>query len=239
MPKRGWIYEKGDIHREWMEKIEEGKIGKEWYLLIFRKKMKFITDFLDKQKGKKILDAGCGEGVLVEKYKKKGYDIEGIDPNYESEFVKTVSILKTDYKDNTFDIVLLLDVLEHLSYSDQYIALKEIKRILKRDGLLIMSVPNLANLTSRIKFFLFGKLSRGDKDWNHIGERPFPEYKSLLESHKFKVEEIYGITITIPFLWQIVTVFPEKLQLVHDFLLNFANIPQISLLNIFIARNIK
>jgi 2-polyprenyl-3-methyl-5-hydroxy-6-metoxy-1,4-benzoquinol methylase len=239
MPKRGWIYEKGDIHGEWMKKIEEGKIGREWYLLVFRKKMKFITDFLDKQKGKKILDAGCGEGILVEKYRNKGYDIEGIDPNYESEFVKPVSILKTDYKDDTFDIVLLLDVLEHISYSDQYIALKEIKRILKSDGLLIMSVPNLANLTSRIKFFLFGKLSRGDKDYNHIGERPFPEYKSLLELQNFKIEKIYGITITIPILWQIVTVFPEKLQLVHDFLLNFANIPHISLLNIFIARNIK
>lgn len=239
MPKRSWIYEKGDIHREWMKKIEEGKIGREWYLLIFRKKMKIITDFLDKQKGKKILDAGCGEGILVEKYRKMGYDIEGIDPNYESEFVKTGSILKTDYEDNTFDIVLLLDVLEHISYSDQYIALKEIKRILKNYGVLVMSVPNLANLTSRIKFFLLGKLSRGDKDYNHIGERPFAEYKAILEQHNFRIEKIYGITITFPFLWQLITFFPEKLQLIHDFVLNSVNLPQFSLLDIFIVKNIK
>jgi hypothetical protein len=37
MAKRGWIYTGKDVHREWLKKIEQGEIGREWYLLIFRK----------------------------------------------------------------------------------------------------------------------------------------------------------------------------------------------------------
>jgi 2-polyprenyl-3-methyl-5-hydroxy-6-metoxy-1,4-benzoquinol methylase len=72
MAKRGWIYTEKDVHREWLKKIEQGEIGREWYLLIFRKKLKIVREFLDKEcKGKRILDVGCGEGILVEEYRKK------------------------------------------------------------------------------------------------------------------------------------------------------------------------
>jgi hypothetical protein len=42
MAKRGWIYTEKDVHREWLKKIEQGEIGREWYLLIFRKKLKIV-----------------------------------------------------------------------------------------------------------------------------------------------------------------------------------------------------
>ncbi len=63
------------------------------------------------------------------------------------------------FEDNFFDVVLLLDVFEHIGYSDQPMALQEIKRVLKSDGQLIVSIPNLAHLSSRIAFVMFGMVA--------------------------------------------------------------------------------
>src|SRR5690606_5554081 len=49
------------------------------------------------------------------------------------------SVYELTHKDNTFDVVFLLEVLEHLDYPDK--ALQEIHRILKPGGVLILGVP--------------------------------------------------------------------------------------------------
>lgn len=60
------------------------------------------------------------------------------------------------YHDNKFDLVICLDVLEHLAFKDQPLCLLEIRRVLKENGKLLISVPNLAHLNSRLRFFLKG-----------------------------------------------------------------------------------
>ncbi|MCS7214191.1 MAG: class I SAM-dependent methyltransferase [Candidatus Calescibacterium sp.] len=239
--KKGWIYSENEIHRNWFEKLKRGdkKIeGRDWYFLIYEKKMNLIMSILKELRDKKILDAGCGEGVLVEEFRSIGYDIEGLDPNYESDFVRNGDITSTDYPNNHFDVVLLLDVLEHIPYNMQYKALEEIKRILKPDGMFIISFPNVANLSSRIKFALIGELSRTDKDYNHLGERTYKEIKRILESYRFSIQKIYSITPTIPVVWQLITLFPDRMRKIHD-LINLIKIPDISLITIFICKNIK
>ena len=64
--RRGIYSELGDYHKN---------IDKKWaYYPIFLSKMKFLDNFFKKiHKNHKILDAGCGEGFLVEKFRKKGY----------------------------------------------------------------------------------------------------------------------------------------------------------------------
>lgn len=236
----GWIYKEKEIHREWFEMWKRNAPPKkrDWYYLIYSDKMNFLMNFLKQMKGKRILDAGCGEGVIVEELKEKGYEIYGIDKNYESKYVIRGDIKSTPFKENEFDVVLLLDVLEHLAYDEQYTALKEIKRILKPSGILIMSVPNLAHLTSRIKFLLLGKLSRGDKDINHLGERTLPEYRELLIKHGFKIKKVIGSTPSIPIIWQMITLYPEKLVKLYK-IMNIFAIPHLSIMNIFVAENQK
>jgi hypothetical protein len=73
----------------------------------------------------------------------------------------------------------------------------------------------------------------------HVGERPFEEYKELLMKHEFKINKVWGITITVPLIWQLVTYFPQKMAPIHDYLLNCLNIPSLSLLNVFLAENLK
>ena len=125
---RGWEYAKeGDYHKN---------LDPDWsYTPTYLKKMYYIRKFLDLlPKGMKILDVGCGEGVLVEEYLAKGYSIQGIDLNYESEIVRRGDILNMPFEDKSFDVVLLLDVFEHLAFSDQPKALKEIQRVLGGGG---------------------------------------------------------------------------------------------------------
>lgn len=238
---KSWIYTEKEIHRTWFEKIKKGdkKIdGRDWYFLIYERKMKIIIEIIKEFYGKKILDCGCGEGVLVEEFKSKGYDIEGIDKNYESEFVKAGDITNMEYPDNQFDVVLLLDVLEHLPYNEQYSALKEIKRVLKNQGTLILSMPNIANMSARLKLLILGELSRTDKDYNHLGERTFKEIKRILIQHNFSIKRLFPITPTLPIIWQIITLFPNKMRKIHD-LINLIKTPQFALLNIFVCTNQK
>jgi len=117
---RGWEYARiGDYHRN---------LDPNWcYTPTYSRKMAFIRKFIGSlPRNVKILDAGCGEEVLVEEFLGKGYNNEGLDLNYESEFVKRGDVLNMPYPSNSFDVVLLLDTLEDLAFEDQPKALLEI-----------------------------------------------------------------------------------------------------------------
>lgn len=198
--------------------------------------MKYVRKFLDSlPKEMKILDAGCGEGVLVEEYRSKGYSIEGIDLNYESEYVKRGNILNMPYPDNTFDVVLCLDVFEHIDFKDQPACLKEIKRIL-RPGVLLISIPNLAHLNSRFRFFFCGTFDRTDIEINHVGERPIKENIRLIQEAGFEIVKKKGITLTVPIIYRkIICRRPAWFRWLHDLFELFA-IPSLSMLNIFVCK---
>ncbi len=125
---RGWEYAKyGDYHKN---------LDPDWsYTPTYLKKMYQVRKFLDSlPKKTKVLDAGCGEGVLVEEYLNKGYTIQGIDLNYESKIVIKGNILDMPFEEKSFDVVLLLDVFEHLAFSNQPKVIKEIQRVLSGGG---------------------------------------------------------------------------------------------------------
>lgn len=227
---RGWEYaKKGDYHRN---------LDPNWsYTPTYLRKMRFVRNQILRIGPKaRILDAGCGEGVLVEEFRKKGFRIEGLDLNYESEIVRNGSVLEMPYEKDSFDAVLFLDVFEHLGYADQPKALAEIRRVLRSRGRLIVSIPNLAHWNSRFRFVCFGTLDRSDSEINHIGERPFTENKRLLTDAGFQIEEIIGITLTVPYLYRnIICRKPASFRWLHDLLEPLA-IPQLSMLNVFICR---
>jgi len=139
--------ERGEYHRH---------LDPNWsYYPTYLAKMKFIRDYLREiPKKSRVLDVGCGEGVLVEEFSNLGYDIIGLDQNYSSEFVLRGDIRKMPFSGKNFDLILCLDVLEYLSYENQEIAISDIRRVLKNDGVVIFSVPNLAHFSSRLSFFL-------------------------------------------------------------------------------------
>jgi 2-polyprenyl-3-methyl-5-hydroxy-6-metoxy-1,4-benzoquinol methylase len=185
-----------------------------------------------------ILDAGCGEGVLVEKYRAQGRVIYGLDLNYGSPIVIPGSLTNIPFGDNAFDLVLLLDVFEHIPFAEQQMVLQELKRILVPGGRLVASIPNLAHWNSRLRFFFRGELDRTDAETNHVGERPCAENQKCLEDAGFKVESCFGITLTIPFIYRrIICRSAERMRWLHDSLEPLArHLPQLSFLNLFICK---
>ncbi|MFC1657871.1 glycosyltransferase [Candidatus Omnitrophota bacterium] len=103
----------------------------------------------------KILDVGCGTGANILSFKKLG-DAFGIDASRQAiEFCRKRGIENTTqcpieklgFADKTFDIITCIDVLEHVSNPSE--ALLEIKRVLKDEGKLIITVPAFRILWSQ------------------------------------------------------------------------------------------
>ncbi len=105
----------------------------------------------------KLLDFGCGTGVLQDEFAKKfplvsayGIDISQDAIKYcKQRGLKNISVFDgkvIPFKDNTFDIITAIDVLEHVK--DDYFASKEIFRVLKPGGLAIILVPAHQSLWS-------------------------------------------------------------------------------------------
>ena len=67
-------------------------------------------------------------------------------------------------------------MLEHLTFEEQPRALAELHRVLRPGGELLVSVPNLAHLQSRVHFLLPGRLIRTASELKHPGDRPVGEY---------------------------------------------------------------
>ena len=186
-------------------------------------------------RGTRVLDDGCGEGVLVEEYADR-LAIEGIDPNYSSDRVRNGSLTALPFPDATFDRALCLDVLEHLSFDEQPRALAELFRALKPGGELLVSVPNLAHLQSRVHFVLLGRLIRTASELKHPGDRPAAEYIDLARRTGFHLVERRGIFPTVPVLTRWIRRRPLALQPLHRWLSRLLPVPGWCFLNLLTLR---
>lgn len=104
--------------------------------------------------GKKVLDAACGEGFGASILAKTAGIVWGIDisseaieyanNNYRSYNLhyKQGTVEKLEFEDNSFDVVVSFETIEHVDEEVQHKFLLEIKRVLKDDGLLIISTPD-------------------------------------------------------------------------------------------------
>ncbi|TYC15628.1 class I SAM-dependent methyltransferase [Bizionia gelidisalsuginis] len=111
-----------------------------------KRKLKLINSFSSSEK--KILDVGCGTGDFLAEAQKNKWVITGIEPN---EKARTIANSKTGNKivntdaletlpSHSFDVITLWHVLEHLPNLEEHIKL--FKRLLKKEGTLIIAVPN-------------------------------------------------------------------------------------------------
>lgn len=209
-------------------------LEKDWpYLPVYLEKIKLARAFLDdRPKREVIYDMGCGEGVLVNEYRKAGYNITGMDVNYASETVIQRSFLNSGLDADSVDVIVCLDVIEHLIYSDQEKAIAEFARVLKPGGRALITVPNLAHLASRLSFLVTGKLVRTSGVDRHPGDRPVWEYIQLIGKY-FKICRRVGLFPTFPLLSLLTLRYPSRVVWMHKLYNRLLGLPNICFLNVF------
>jgi SAM-dependent methyltransferase len=148
------------------------------------------------------LDAGCGDGFFHTRIKNKADEIHGIELNKgdlniakylnPNNIYKTASIYKIPYKDNYFDTVICMDVLEHLRYDKKVV--KELTRVLKKNGLLIITVPNkdfpfsFDPINYVLKFFNT-HTNAGVWGYGHLRLYKKDIFENLIKNHGFHIIE--------------------------------------------------
>ena len=125
----------------------------------YKSKGKMIAmDLIKDGTGKKALDAGCYRGWFSLGLKRKKYDVYACDL-HDGQGIPFVKYAQADlnkilpYEDNFFDLIISLEVLEHLD--NPSFTISEFRRVLKKDGELILTTPNSYCLIFRL-FSLFG-----------------------------------------------------------------------------------
>lgn len=222
--RTGEYAERGDYHRapspDW-----------EFYPTYLAKLARVRAYLSSLPPGTSVLDAGCGEGVLVEEFAGR-LAIEGLDPNYSSAHVRQGSLTALPYADASFARALCLDVLEHLTFDDQPRALAELHRVIAPGGELLVTVPNLAHLQSRVHFLLRGRLIRTASLAKHPGDRPIAEYLDLAARAGFALVERRGIFPTVPVVTHWIRRAPARLAPLHRLLTRILPVPGWCFLNV-------
>ncbi len=151
---------------------------------IYIKKNILISNYLKKFKGN-LLDIGVGYGTLENILSKKGSKLKfyGIDiskiaidkirDNVKGTFV-IADVRKIPFKDNLFDFVVEMDLLEHFQKRELSKTLSEVRRVLRKEGDFIISVP--LNETDKD-----GRLNR------HLITFDQSSIRNLLERNGFKI----------------------------------------------------
>jgi len=116
---------------------------------VYIDKINTILKFLRQENGR-LLSIGFGNGFLEKKLVVEGYQVFGVDPSkglvtvakneIEGYFMEGVAD-SLPYESSFFDFVMALDVMEHIQAPKILKVLREVKRVLKKNGVFIISVP--------------------------------------------------------------------------------------------------
>ena len=215
------------INKEEIDKFS--KIAEEWWdpegkfkpLHIFNPlRIKYIKDSIIKHfkikkkklplSGLKILDIGCGGGLITEPMSRLGANITGIDASDKNIKIAKAHLKKNKLKINykcaspenlnqkeNFDVILNLEIIEHVE--DVELFLEKSSKLLKKDGLMFV-----ATINKTLKSYLFAIIGAeyilrwlpiGTHDWENFVE---PSKLILLgEKNRLKLKKIDGIKFDI------------------------------------------
>jgi len=111
-------------------------------------------EYLKVRRGEVILDVGCGRGELVRACSEQGAKTVGIDYSVAAVKISNVgskvdniviiraSATNLPFKEEIFDKAIMLDIVEHLAPDDLMKCLKDVRRVLKKDGQVLIHTPN-------------------------------------------------------------------------------------------------
>lgn len=144
-------------------------------------------DFLDRtgllDTKRRILEIGCGKCALLERLAAAGHDVIGLDHD-RSLMAQAAGALRTccgeatklPFPDGSFEIVIGMDIFEHIPDSEQHIA--EVRRVLGPRGYYVLETPNIL---FNFPFEMFRNVRR--LGWRHMFAFLEPPWHCALHSY--------------------------------------------------------
>jgi SAM-dependent methyltransferase len=172
-----------------------------------------VLELATRLQARTILDAPVGHGALAAQLLARGkvvtagdIDIHKFDLNPDQPNLQLVQLDLIAHQlplpDNSFDLAICLEGIEHLE--NQWQLVRNLYRVLKPGGNLILSTPNIINFKSRIRFFtearyeffkrpmVLGKSIEHDLNTYHIAPITYIELQFILESCGFGIKELHA-----------------------------------------------
>jgi ubiquinone/menaquinone biosynthesis C-methylase UbiE len=220
------IPERYAITKEYWKNVYHNE--KEFYGFVnheMRNRRKLIVDKLAEHSTKensRLLDCGCGSGIMTKDAIKLGYDAIGIDismemikiaNNYNNHKFAVGSISKLPFKDNSFDGIICIGVIQYIN--KEIDVFSEFCRVLKPKGFIIFTLPNIATLKylcdpyyylirlpififKSIKKKIFKKNNNSVPDYDQNSDFSNKRYRinqlnSILQKLEFKIDDIIAV----------------------------------------------
>ena len=153
-----------------------------------------------------VLDLPCGPGALSKALDEMRYKVTAGDIHPEYMNIQGIKAIECNmnsqlpFKDVSFDYVVCVEGIEHTE--NPYNAIREISRVLKPGGKLVITTPNYLNIERRLKFLFTGSFSKPvtadafinlygrDNSSMHNSPMNYPALKLMLESSNLRITSI-------------------------------------------------
>ncbi|HHO75405.1 MAG TPA: class I SAM-dependent methyltransferase [Deltaproteobacteria bacterium] len=153
-----------------------------------------------------VLDLPCGPGGISKALDEMGYRVTAGDIHPEYMNVPGIQAIECNmnsrlpFEDASFDYVVCVEGIEHTE--NPYNAIREISRILKPGGRLVITTPNYLNIERRLKFLFSGSFSkpvtaeayitlyRRDSSFLHNSLITYPVLKFMMESNGLRITSV-------------------------------------------------
>lgn len=142
-----------------------------------------------------ILDVGCGTGAWLERLSRHGFhNLYGIDADVSQVGAACAQIVPMNLDTDTlpltdvrFQLITAIEVIEHMENIGRLFSL--VQSHLSRDGLFLLTTPNIHSLHSRLRFLLRGELQFFDDkaDATHLQPLVFTGLRRMLARHGLRV----------------------------------------------------
>jgi 2-polyprenyl-3-methyl-5-hydroxy-6-metoxy-1,4-benzoquinol methylase len=179
----------------------------------------------------RILDAPCGAGALTAALRLDGYAALGADIDAEAglrlggAFTAADLTQRFPWDDASFDAAVSVEGIEHLENGHAF--LRELCRILKPGGTLVLTTPNIVSLRSRVRFRASGFFHHDPRPLreaarhrlHHIGLMTFPDLRYALHTSGFEIVHVapthikpvsYVYAALAPWMWLYTTIAFRK-----------------------------
>ena len=168
-----------------------------------------ILSYMEKNPGGIVLDIPSGQGAFSKDLEKIGFtvflgDLEANNILYQNRRAIQIDLNNSlPFKSNSFDYVICIEGVEHIENPHHLV--RECSRLLKSNGCLIITTPNVMTIKSRLRFFFcsyldyfryFGPIKGESRfvleeyDHQHINPVFYGEMKHILTKYGFSVERI-------------------------------------------------